>query len=587
MTSEAEVWKKQGNDAFAAKDFETAIRHFTKAIELDPNNHVLWSNRSACFASLSNFQAAKDDASKCVSIKPDWAKGYVRLGAAEHGLKQYDAAIKTYNRGLELEPGNESLKSGLDTVKADADVDRRSRDPFAKLFGPDTFAKVAANPRLQPFLAQPDYVQMIQTVSQNPQLASAFMKDQRMLQTFIELSGIDLSGAKGGAGDDEDESFSKPASKPQPTASSTSTSSSAKPAEKKPDDKKAPSGVSPAQQIKEEGNAHYKKREFDEALNCYHKALELEPNNTVFLLNITAVLFEKGEIDACLEEVEKALAHGKEHKAEYQTIVKLMTRKASCLQKKGQHADAIKLFKEALLEWRNPETLSKLEACEKEKKKLEEEAYRDPEIAKAKKEEGNVHFKEHRFPEGVACYSESIKRNPDEHTTYTNRAACYIKLGAYDEAIKDCDTCIKLKPDFVRAYVRKGNAYHFRKQYNMALQTYDAGLKIDAENEELKDGKAKTMQKITEMATGQGDEEDQDEVARRAMDDPEIRQIIGDSYMQLVLSEMQKDPRKLHEYMKDANIGSKLNKLITSGILRLGGKPPAQQQQGGRAGARR
>ena len=37
---------------------------FTQAIELDPSNHVLYSNRSACHASMKNFDAALSDAEK-------------------------------------------------------------------------------------------------------------------------------------------------------------------------------------------------------------------------------------------------------------------------------------------------------------------------------------------------------------------------------------------------------------------------------------------------------------------------------------------------------------------------------------------
>lgn len=37
----------KGNAAFSAGNFEEAIKHFTDAIELDPTNHVLYSNRSA------------------------------------------------------------------------------------------------------------------------------------------------------------------------------------------------------------------------------------------------------------------------------------------------------------------------------------------------------------------------------------------------------------------------------------------------------------------------------------------------------------------------------------------------------------
>lgn len=46
----AEELKAQGNAAFAKRDFREAIQFFSQAIALDPNNHVLYSNRSASYA---------------------------------------------------------------------------------------------------------------------------------------------------------------------------------------------------------------------------------------------------------------------------------------------------------------------------------------------------------------------------------------------------------------------------------------------------------------------------------------------------------------------------------------------------------
>ena len=43
----ADESKQAGNAALAAKDYAAAIQHFTKAIEIDPDHHVYYSNRSA------------------------------------------------------------------------------------------------------------------------------------------------------------------------------------------------------------------------------------------------------------------------------------------------------------------------------------------------------------------------------------------------------------------------------------------------------------------------------------------------------------------------------------------------------------
>jgi stress-induced-phosphoprotein 1 len=66
--------KTLGNTAFSAGNFEEAIKHFSQAIEVDPSNHVLYSNRSASYCSLKKYDEALTDANKTIEIKPDWPK---------------------------------------------------------------------------------------------------------------------------------------------------------------------------------------------------------------------------------------------------------------------------------------------------------------------------------------------------------------------------------------------------------------------------------------------------------------------------------------------------------------------------------
>ena len=100
----ADALKAEGNKAFAEKKFEEAMyvlssfaylllasltvssEKFSQAIEIEPTNHVLYSNRSGAYASLKDFDKALTDANKTTEIKPDWAKGWGRKGAALHGI---------------------------------------------------------------------------------------------------------------------------------------------------------------------------------------------------------------------------------------------------------------------------------------------------------------------------------------------------------------------------------------------------------------------------------------------------------------------------------------------------------------------
>jgi stress-induced-phosphoprotein 1 len=74
--------KDQGNAAFKAKDYPRAIELYSKAIEETPADHTIYGNRAAAYQNSSQFAEAIQDADKCIELKPDWAKGYIRKGMA-------------------------------------------------------------------------------------------------------------------------------------------------------------------------------------------------------------------------------------------------------------------------------------------------------------------------------------------------------------------------------------------------------------------------------------------------------------------------------------------------------------------------
>ncbi|KAE8722524.1 hypothetical protein F3Y22_tig00013960pilonHSYRG00192 [Hibiscus syriacus] len=110
------------------------------------------------YASLHQYDVALSDAKKTVDLKPDWSKGYSRLGAAHIGLHQYQEAVSAYKKGLEIDPSNEALKSGLADAQSVATASAsRARsaqppNPFDDAFqGPEMWAKLTADPTTRAF----------------------------------------------------------------------------------------------------------------------------------------------------------------------------------------------------------------------------------------------------------------------------------------------------------------------------------------------------------------------------------------------------------------------------------------------------
>jgi stress-induced-phosphoprotein 1 len=190
----AELCKDRGNNAFKDGRYEEAIDQFTQAINMDPTNHIYYSNRSAAYASMKMWDEALDDAKKCIDIQPTWAKGWSRKGAALHGRGNFDMAIVSYNQGLKIEPNNEALKAGL---KAAQDAEENSgADPFGHYFGPDCWAKLTTNRATQRFMQDEDFVAKIREIQSNPAALDKHLADPRVMTAFQTLSGLNLNNLR-------------------------------------------------------------------------------------------------------------------------------------------------------------------------------------------------------------------------------------------------------------------------------------------------------------------------------------------------------------------------------------------------------
>eukprot|EP00882_Tetradesmus_deserticola_P003191 GHRQ01003382.1.p1 GENE.GHRQ01003382.1~~GHRQ01003382.1.p1 ORF type:complete len:345 (+),score=190.36 GHRQ01003382.1:139-1173(+) len=326
--------------------------------------------------------------------------------------------------------------------------------------------------------------------------------------------------------------------------------------------------------LKAQGNELYKARKFDEAIEAYSKALELYDGDVSFLTNRAAVHFEKGDYEAAIKDCDAAVEKGREVRADYALIARALSRKGTSLAKLGRLEEAVTAYNKSLTEHRTADTLKRLNEAEKTLKEQTEAAYVDMALSTQEKDLGNAAFKEARYPEAVAHYNEALKRgppkvNPDAHKLYSNLAACYTKLGAYPEGLKAADRCVELAPDFVKGYSRKGALQFFMKDFEKAMATYEAGLKHEPDNAELKEGIMRCLQAIDRIAHGDATDEEIKDRQARGMADPDVQNILMDPIMRQVLDDFQTDPRAARHHLQNPDIHRKISKLVSAGIIQL------------------
>ncbi|TVU45700.1 hypothetical protein EJB05_05196 [Eragrostis curvula] len=102
--------KLNGDEAVGRKDYLAASKLYSEAIDLDPNDATLYSNRSLCHLKIGEATKALFDANTCIKMQPEWLKGYYRKGAALMSLKEYKGACDAFMAGLKRDPNNGEME---------------------------------------------------------------------------------------------------------------------------------------------------------------------------------------------------------------------------------------------------------------------------------------------------------------------------------------------------------------------------------------------------------------------------------------------------------------------------------------------
>ena len=118
----ADQLRQEGNQAVQGAEYGKALSLYNKAIELDPKDCRLYSNRALCYLKLGRPQQALEDCEKCLSLKPYDSKALQRKIWALHDLVNEGA---THLNGQKL---------ATMAVAVHFDSSLRSEKKFCKMF---------------------------------------------------------------------------------------------------------------------------------------------------------------------------------------------------------------------------------------------------------------------------------------------------------------------------------------------------------------------------------------------------------------------------------------------------------------------
>jgi import receptor subunit TOM70 len=122
-------FKVAGNHYFSNKDFPKSIELYTSAIACDNTDPVFYSNRSACYSSLQQWDKVVEDTTKALELKQDYVKALSRRAVAYEHLEKFEDSILDYTCA--------AILTNFEDTAVAANVDRVLRLHAEKLVAND------------------------------------------------------------------------------------------------------------------------------------------------------------------------------------------------------------------------------------------------------------------------------------------------------------------------------------------------------------------------------------------------------------------------------------------------------------------
>jgi len=114
--------------------------------------------------------------------------------------------------------------------------------------------------------------------------------------------------------------------------------------------------------------------------------------------------------------------------------------------------------------------------------------------AEALKNQGNTFFKGGQYAQAIAKYKEATKLDDGVPAYWSNMAACYEKLGKYNEMSDAARACIKADRTFIKGYFRLATSLKHLKDYSGCIKALESGLGIQSSNNDLKNMKKEVQE---------------------------------------------------------------------------------------------
>jgi len=111
----------KGAQAMERQEMPEAIRHFTRAIEIDPKFAEAYNQRAIAHYLLEHFDESIDDCRRTTELMPCHFGAWAGMGHCHAHTGRLQQALKCYQKALSINPHLECLVEACDELKGQND----------------------------------------------------------------------------------------------------------------------------------------------------------------------------------------------------------------------------------------------------------------------------------------------------------------------------------------------------------------------------------------------------------------------------------------------------------------------------------
>jgi tetratricopeptide (TPR) repeat protein len=191
------------------------------------------------------------------------------------------------------------------------------------------------------------------------------------------------------------------------------------------------------------GVDHYQAGQFNEAEDCYRRALGIQPGHPGILCNLGAVLHKQSKLDEAIAVYRDAIRINPRYALPHANL-------GSALKDQGKLEEAISSFRAAVRF--------------------------SPDYQDAHFHLGLALHAQRKFADAASAFQQAVKIKPDYAEAYCHFGIALYEQGKFDEAIAAQRAALRIEPDFASAYYNLGLALYQRGRLDDAVSAYEDAI---------------------------------------------------------------------------------------------------------------